>query len=271
MADRKVEKAPAEFRNSVTHTEAPRVQRYYLGALPAVSHQSDGGAATGVAGDANLWHFPGGNYLWVTTIGTQTLIGPRTATTGVDVTGDAVDSDGRQIDSASSLAAGQDGRDYYTVGGGAFYAKLTCTIGTFSGMDDIRFGFRLGTQAFTATQDNYTDVAGFQIVGTDISTLGILNNQANVATDTAVNVGDGGSITMEVKVANDGAVTCLLGGTSYPVYSVGTTALVMDAGDKLCMYWYHLSTGAGGAGNIVWTALEHGLESARSSKTIVMT
>ena len=214
MADRKIEKAAAEFRNSVTLAEAPRVQRYYLGHLPIVSHQTDGTAASGATGEANLWHFAGGNMLVATTIGTQTIIGPAAATTGIDVTGDAEDDDGRQIDSASSLMKGQDGRDFYTVGGGAFYAKLSCTIGDVSAFDDIRFGFRLGTQAFTATQDNYTDVAGFKIVGADVNTLGILNNAATNLEDTGTNVADGTEFTMEVKVANDGTVTVFLDGVS---------------------------------------------------------
>lgn len=270
MADRKIEKAEAEFRNSVTLTEPAKVNRYFLGAPIVGSMEHDGTDTSTSAGATNIWHFVGGNYLYTVPIGTQTLTNPVAVTTGLDVAGDATDDDGRQIDSASSLAAGEDGRDFYTVGSGAFYAKLTCNITDCSEFDDIRFGFRLGTQAFTATQDNYTDVCGFKIVDTAVSTLGILNNAAtNLETDPTA-IADGTDFTLEVKVAQDGTVTVLKDDVSYPIYSAGTTALVMDAGDRLCMYWYHIKDENGDAGGIIWTALEHGYEKSRSSKTIAL-
>ena len=270
MADRKVEKAAAEFRNSVSLAEAPRVQRYHLASPIVASMQHDGTAASDGAGDTNIWHFVGGNYLYTVPIVGQTLTNPVATTTGLDVTGDNTNNDGREITSASSLCKGQDGRDFYTVGGGAFYTKITCTIADISDFDDIRFGFRKN-QAFGAAQDDYDDVAGFKIVAGDISTIGILDDGTEIVTDTTVNITDGSSVTMEIKVDNAGNVTTLLNGDSYPVYSTGTTDLVLAAGEEMCMYWYHLKNGANTALAVQWTALEHGLDASRSDKTIVLT
>jgi hypothetical protein len=99
-------------------------------------------------------------------------------------------------------------------------------------------GFRK-KEAHQADFNNYNDLAGVGSIATVaggtpngdlISTNGILGGAATVTTSTGVVPADGVSLTVEVLVAIDGTVTAKVNGVSYPVYSAGTTALVLAAG-----------------------------------------
>jgi len=78
-----------------------------------------------------------------------------------------------------------------------------------------------------------------------ITTQGILNNAATVSTSTAIAPTDAAFLTVEVLVNKAGVVTCKLNDVTYPVYSVGTTALVFDAGDIMIPFVRSVNIGGG--------------------------
>jgi len=77
-----------------------------------------------------------------------------------------------------------------------------------------------------------------------IATTGILNNAATVETVSADVFVNATSAMVWVKVDINGTVTCYVNGTSYPVYSVGTTALVLDANDEMIPFYQYVNVGS---------------------------
>ena len=114
-------------------------------------------------------------------------------------------------------------------------------------------GFRKKA-AHAADFNNYTDLAGVGTIATVagatpngdlISTNGILNNAATVTTSTGVIPADAAYVTVEVLVKTTGVVTVKVNDVAYPVYSAGTTALILDAGDIMIPFvrYANISTG----------------------------
>jgi len=66
-----------------------------------------------------------------------------------------------------------------------------------------------------------------------------------VATNTTVVPTDAAYEEFVVKVGIDGAVTCYRNSVAYPVYSVGTTPLVFDAGDTIIPFVRSVNISAG--------------------------
>ena len=67
----------------------------------------------------------------------------------------------------------------------------------------------------------------------------------SIATVPAVIPADGVSILYVIKVALDGTVTAFADGVSFPIYSVGTTTMVFDAGDELIPFYQTVNIGSG--------------------------
>ena len=134
--------APTEFSGSVTFKGDRRITKFDLGGQVMFHGLSTGAIAAGAGGSTAYWTFRCGNQLAAVAIGTQTLLGPAVATTGINVAGDQVDNDGWELRGCSSLQLGTLDKDYFTVGTSkAFYAKCKFSIADVSGIDDIRFEY----------------------------------------------------------------------------------------------------------------------------------
>jgi hypothetical protein len=200
-----------------------------------------GAAPTGTA-DTLGWQISPYTSLNRTNIGTQTIVAPVLDATGLLLDQDDTAGDGSHTSSSQQTVGGQQ----FIVGKTAFMVMARVVAADWT---DTQFmvGFRLKA-AYAADYNNYTDLAaigGAAADGDSVTTQGILNNAATVATDTTVNFVDGASALLVVKVALNGAVTCQVNGATYPVYSAGTTPLVFDAGDVMIPFYQHVNIGSG--------------------------
>jgi len=208
---------------------------------PIVFQDPLGAAPTGTA-DTLGWQLSPYGSLNRTNIGTQTIVAPV-----LDATGLLIDQDDTANEGSHTSANQQTlGDQEFVVGKQEF--SLTCTV-VAGDWTDTQFlvGFRKKA-VYTADYNNYTDLAaigGGSADGDSIYTFGILNNAATVATDTAVNFADAVSIELMIKVALNGTVTAYANGVSYPIYSVGTTTLIFDAGDAMIPFYQHVNIGNG--------------------------
>lgn len=219
--------------------DASTVQEFFD--KPIVFQDPLGAAPTGTANTLGWQLSPYGS-MNRTNIGTQTIVAPVLDATGLLIDQDDVAGDGSHT-SANQQALGDQsfivGKAEYTVYGNAVAGDWT----------DTQFMIGIRKKAvYTADYNDYTDLAaigGGAADGDSIFTFGILNNAATVATDTGVNFTDAASTALMIKVDIDGNVTAWVGNTSYPIYSVGTTALVLDAGDEFIAFYQHVNIGSG--------------------------
>lgn len=175
-------------------------------------------------------------------IGSQILTTPTPNNAGLLLDQDAADTKGAEYTPSLLTLAPQE----FVVGKTAFsvFARLKATDWTDAAW---QIGFRKKA-AHAADFNNYTDLASVGTLagaGDLVVTNGILNNAATVSTSTAIAPTDSAYLTVEVLVAVNGTVTCKLNDVIYPVYSVGTTALVFDAGDIMIPFvlYANISTG----------------------------
>ena len=160
-------------------------------------------------------------------IGDATIAVPTPANGGLNLDQDLTDTKGAEYTPSLLTACPKE----FTVGksGISVLARLTVTDHTDA---TVVIGLRKKA-AHAADFNNYTDLAAIGFIGDLVYTWGILNNAATVATNTAVVPTDGASETFEIRVDGTGLVTALYNSVVYPVYSAGTTPLVLDAGDIL--------------------------------------
>jgi hypothetical protein len=184
-----------------------------------------------------------------TNIGTQTIFSPA-----LDATGLLIDQDDTATEGAHYSANQQTlGVQSFIVGKTEFSVSARVVMA-----DVVNSHFQLGFRkkaAYTADYNDYTDLAsiGTRVSGAlgAIATAGILNNAATVNTVSSAVLVNAVSSDMVVKVAIDGTVTCLVDNVSYPVYSVGTTALIFDAGDEMIPFFQHVNVNSANAGVVI--------------------
>lgn len=208
---------------------------------PIVFQDPLGAAPTGTANTLG-WQVSTYAALNRTNIGTQTIVAPVLNSTGLLLDQDDTAGDGSHTSTSQQTVGGQE----FTVGKSAFMVWANVIAGDWT---DTQFlvGFRRKA-VYTADYNDYTDLAaigGGSADGDSVYTFGILNNAPTVATDTTVNFADSVAALLVVKVAIDGTVTCQINGATYPVYSAGTTALVLDANDVMIPFYQHVNIGSG--------------------------
>jgi len=211
---------------------------------PFVMGGAAGAAATGVANALGNYVSPDGS-LNHTNIGTQTVVGPVLDATGLLLDQDTTDAEGAHYSSAEDTIGDQE----FVVGQEEFSVTARVVMADWT---DAHFlvGFRRKA-AYAADFNDYTDLAaigGGAADGDSVTTHGILNDAATVATDTTVNFANAVSVLLEIKVAINGTVTALVDGVSYPIYNVGTTALVLDATDIMIPFFQNVNIGGGTPG-----------------------
>ena len=167
-----------------------------------------------------------GQYIY-NQIGTNTVTVPTPSNTGLIVDFDLTDTEGAEF--TPSLLTGNS--ESFIVGQQEFSKVVKLTVADHTDATGI-FGFRKKA-AHAADFNNYTDLAAIGFLGDLIYTWGILNDAATVATNTTVVPTDGASEEFVIKVDKTGLVTVKYQNVSYPIYSAGTTALVLDAGDEM--------------------------------------
>lgn len=251
----------------INFESSPNVTKLDLGAQVSLDPQSDGSAFSGATGEINQWGFRCGNTLAVHAIGTQTLLAPALAATGLNVGGDQTNNDGWAIRARSVAAAGRLNRDFFTVGTSpAFYMKVKFKIDDVSGIDDLRCGFAK-VEAHNADPDALDELATMACMAGDIKTQTILNGASTVATDLTSGGGDGagnwadtGTHTFEVRVDGAGAVTYLLDGLA----PTGAVAYSFDSGEVVTPYWFHRYDSTS-PGPVTWEEFEFGLQAHRTA------
>lgn len=207
-----------------------------------ISFQDPLGAAP--TGTANTLGWQQSDYTGMnrTNIGTQTIVVPVLSATGLLLDQDDTAGEGSHTSANQQTLGAQE----FIVGKQEFSLTATAVAADWT---DTQFmiGFRKKA-AYTADYNDYTDLAaigGGAADGDSITTFGILNNAATVATDTTVNFADAVSIELMIKVALNGTVTAYANGVSYPIYSTGTTTLILDADDVMIPFYQHVNIGSG--------------------------
>lgn len=225
-------------------TDASTTQEWFD--RPIVFQDPLGAAPTGTA-DTLGWQLSPYGSLNRTNIGTQTIVAPV-----LDATGLLIDQDDTANEGSHTSANQQTLSDCsFIVGKTAFSVVARVVAGDWT---DTQFmvGFRKKA-AYTADYNDYTDLAaigGGAADGDSITTQGILNNDATVATDSTVNFADTVSMLLRIDVALNGTVSAYYasasgGWVSAPIYSVGTTTLVFDADDEMIPFYQHVNIGSG--------------------------
>ena len=193
---------------------------------PTLFQGAAGAVPSGGAGDQNKIATEYGQLVYAL-VGASTQIVPTETNTGLNLDLDATATEGLELTPSLLTACPKE----FTVGksGISVLARMTVTDHTDA---TVVVGLRKKA-AHQADFNDYTDLAAIGFIGDLVYTWGILNNAATVATNTTVVPTDGASEVFEIRVDGSGVVTALRNGVVYPVYSAGTTPLVLDAGDVI--------------------------------------
>lgn len=214
-----------DINSWVDFLDSPTIFQGAAGAVPTTTGENK------IATDYGQWVY--------NNIGTNTITVPTPGNTGLLLDQDLTDTEGAEH--TPSLLTNNS--QTFVVGKTEFSVVYK---GTASDHTDAGFmvGFRKKA-AHAADFNNYTDLGSVGFLGDLIYTWGILNNAATVATNTTVVPTDAAVEEFIVKVDISGNVSCFANGVKYPVYSVGTTPLVFDAGDEMIPFVRSVNISAG--------------------------
>jgi hypothetical protein len=205
----------------------------YTGALGVVPVITDAAETTFATPYGSIVH---------TNINEQTITGPALAATGLNLDQDATATDGAEY-APSILAINTQG---FVVGKSDYSVTARVVAADFTDVD-----FVIGVKPRIATEADIDDYANMAAIGgaiadgDSITTRGILAAAVTVNTNTGVNFADGVSILLEILVAEDGTVTAKADGVTYPIYSAGTTALVLPADVEMVPFFRQANLGGG--------------------------
>ncbi len=251
----------------INFENSANVTKLDLGAQVSLDPQSDGSIFSGAAGEINQWGFRCGNTLAVHALGTQTLLAPALATTGLNIAGDQSNDDGWEIRGRSSAALGRLNKDYFTVGTSpAFYVKCKFSVANVSGSDDLSLGFATveAHKTSTVASTHRAAICYTTVDGADVD-IRIKTDDATTATDTDItvtNLADGVTTTWEILVDGGGNVTYKVDG----VAPSDAVAFSFPAGINLTPRWQHIQhNGAGQTGAVIWQEFEFGLQAHRTA------
>lgn len=207
------------------------------------------GAAPAGTADVLGWMLsPTGSLNW-TNIGTQTIVAPVLNATGL-----LIDQDDTATEGAHYSANQQTlGAQQFVVGKTEAMVAATVVMGDYTDAAFI-LGFRK-KEAYNAVFNAYTDYAtignGSSAAGTTYINGDLFVTRAELAgggiteTVSAVAPADGVSYTCWVKVDINGYVTAFVNGTSYPIYSSGTTQMKFAADTVLIPCFQIVNIGGG--------------------------
>lgn len=210
------------------------------------------GNPSGTAQVVNYGEFPaeiGGSLpVAYAALGTQTILAPTFAVTGVDWGMDQTDNDGVETIFGGNTAQG---KHAFTIGtnprgANGFFAQLTTAVQDVSNTDAYLFGFRKD-QAVAAAHTSYTDYALIGILTSAnpalIQTTTRLNSGSAATVSTTQTKADTVAMTLGVGVDRDGRVTFALDGAVPTVSQV----FQFDTGDVVYPVCFRIhTTGAAG-------------------------
>lgn len=230
----------------VYKNDASTIQEWFD--KPIVFQDPLGAAPTGTANVLGWMLSPYGS-LNRTNIGTQTIVAPVLNATGLLIDQDDTATKGAHY-SANQQALGDQS---FIVGKTAATAAARVVMADYTDAAFI-LGF-LKKEPYNAVFNAYTDYAtignGSSAAGTTyingdlFVTRAELNGGGITETVSAVAPADGVSYMCWVKVDINGAVTAYVNGTSFPIYSSGTTQMVFDTGDELIPCFQIVNIGGG--------------------------
>ena len=201
--------------------------------------------------------FPDGLNLSCAYMGACTVDAPTGTSLGMTWEQADTNNLGYQFVTCHRSFKGVNGKNVFTIGGPAFYAKHRFKIGNVSGLDYCMFGFRLKSQAHIADpKATYTDYASLDVNAGDIYAETALNNTTATPTDTTDNWIDGAIHQLEVYVSSLGVATFKIDGADPTVNSHSVT---FDAGDVVTVFGAFMK-GAGEAADVEHIQLEVGLQ-----------
>lgn len=186
----------------------------------------------------------------------QTLGVPKIAASGLNIGGDATNSDGLELN-FGVLANNRFA--FVSQTSLAFFVEATFVVTTVANIDPLWIGFRRNN-ANNATFTNYTDAAFIGLYPTTAATVAIVGQNLNAAgfvyTNTTNAWANGATVKVRVNVAANGAVTYLINDVA-PV--VAPAAFTFDAGDVIipCI---HLVQDAGGNTPVYMTQFACGFQ-----------
>jgi len=220
---------------------------------PPVVIDADSTVADGT--DSTIHQYPDGLRLHCSALGTQTILIPAAATTGMNYAFDQTDNDGLQWCASMTGHKGHPGVDRFTVGThGAFYAELKFSIATVAGTDDCAFGFRK-VEALQANVDDYDEMAALNVISGNITIETILNNAGTTSTDTTANWADGETHTLRIDVSSAGVVTYKIDGSA----PATTAAFTFDSGEVVTPFFFQLQANGAQTGALVLQEVKWGL------------
>lgn len=205
------------------------------------------GNPTGTAGNTNTMHTDT-NYFEYNILGTQTILAPVWASTGLNIGMDQTDNDGVQLTNGITALS----RAYFNVSNDNCYFELTANIAVVAGTDDFCVGFRKA-EAYQANVDDYDEAAYFQWNGTDLNIETILNGGATQTVDTTLGLTNATAVTFRVEVIN--RVTRFYVNGSTPPTSVSYT---FDASEKIIPFLFMLQANAAQTAAVYITHWESG-------------
>lgn len=206
---------------------------------------STGAAPGGTAGNVNILSWPG-FALEAFVIGTQTILVPPIAASGLDITYDLTNNEGIEL-SPNMLASSPAGFVIGTDGPFSFKAKLKIN-GDVTHSDETYVGFRLA-EAGQAAIATYKDFAALNCNGGNIYTSTNLNDATSpTAIDTTNNWLTTETHVLEVCVSRAGVVTFKIDGQPPLV----TQAFTFDTGDVVIPFVRVLHDSAITAGDAIY-------------------
>ena len=201
--------------------------------------------------------FPDGLNLNAAYMGACTVDAPTGTSLGMTWEQADTNNLGYQFVTCHKDFKGIEGKNSFTIGGPAFYAKHKFKIGNVSGLDYCMFGFRLKSQTHVADpKATYTDYASLDVNAGDIYAETALNNTTATPTDTTNNWADGEIHELAVYVSTAGVATFKIDGVDP---TVNTHTVTFDAGDVVTVFGAFMK-GAAEAADVEHIRLEVGLQ-----------
>lgn len=180
---------------------------------PICAALAGAGAAVTTTGTTNLMNCDGVLFEY-RNIGTQTLVAPAWASTGLDIARDLTDNDGTEITQGCTARA----RHAYTVGtDAAVFFEVTTKVTDVSGTDQYLIGWRKA-EAYQADWNDYNDLAALNVLSGTVNISTILANATTVNTATSTTWADAASKTVRVEVDATGKCSFLVDGVVQSQY-----------------------------------------------------
>lgn len=208
-------------------------EEFNLGASKGIAViEKDGTAFAGTAGALNHVYLDHGSSLICAALGAGQTLAPAMTATGLDISGDEVDTEGYEC---FSHMLGGSGAPLVIGTTPAFYFQVGFNVADVSGTDDIQCGLRK-IEPVNAAINSYTD---YVTMGWNTSAnpaavkIETEINSSAVVTDTTDTVADGVTLTMKYIVSAAGVVTytndaAAVGTMAAPT---ATAAVTLDDGD----------------------------------------